>query len=69
MQKMIDPDVECILIAAPDTALLLMDNDAELKNEIVICTFAPKGTAVLVRKEDWEKMIDNGDVYERPAHE
>lgn len=70
-----DIDTECMLIAAPDVAQTLLENedkDDKLKGvsgALCIAMFAPPGTCMMVRFEDWKRMIENGDVYERKHEE
>lgn len=61
----IDPEEECLLVVAPDVAETLKAQDNEVCKALLICEFAPAGTALIVKAADWERMIDNGDVYER----
>ena len=61
----IDPEEECLLVVAPDVAETLKAQDREVCKALLICEFAPAGTALIVKAADWERMIDNGDVYER----
>lgn len=61
----IDLEEQCLLVVAPDVAETLKAQDREVCKAMLICEFAPTGTAMIVKEADWERMINNGDVYER----
>ena len=56
----------CVLIASPDSAKqILDDDDKNAVRALVICMFAPPGTVLVAKQEDWNRMIDNGEVWGR----
>ena len=61
----IDPEEQCMLVVAPDVAETLKEQDDEVRKALIICEFAPAGTAMIVKAADWERMVDNGTVYEK----
>lgn len=65
----IDPEEECLLVVAPDVAETLKAQDREVCKALLICEFAPAGTALIVKAADWERMVDNGIMYEKSTHE
>lgn len=60
-----DPEEECLLVVAPDVAKTLKAQDHDICKALLICEFAPAGTAMIVKTADWERMVDNGSVYEK----
>ena len=61
----INPEEQCMLVVAPDVAETLKEQDDEVRKALLICEFAPAGTAMIVKEADWERMVDNGTVYEK----
>ena len=64
-----DPEEQCLLVVAPDVAETLIVQDREVCKALLICVFAPAGTALIVKAADWERMVDNGSIYERKTQE
>lgn len=64
-KKEMDMEEQCLLVVSPDVVKSLTENDKELCKALLICEFAPTGTAMIVKAADWERMVDNGIVYER----
>lgn len=55
-----------VLIASPKVAEELLKEDPEVKDALVVCTFATDdNTVVIVKHDDWAKLVDSGDVFER----
>ena len=69
MKNKLDPEEQCLLVVAPDVAETLKAQDNEICKALLICEFAPAGTALIVKAADWERMVDNGSVYERKTQE
>lgn len=56
-------DEYCLVMASPDSAEKLLTQDKEFAKVLCVCLFAPAGTALLVRQEDWNKMVDNAEYF------
>lgn len=55
----------CVLIASPDSAKQILDDGGNAVGALVICMFAPPGTVLVAKQDDWNRMIDNGEVWGR----
>lgn len=56
-------DEKGILITSPQTAEELLNRNEELKHAMVICMWAAPETALIVRSEDWDRMIDDAETW------
>lgn len=54
-----------VLIVSPKVAEELLEKDSEVKDALIICMFAPDDTALVVKYDDWNKLVDSGIVFER----
>lgn len=56
---------QVVLIVSPKVANELLEQDSDVKDALVICMFAPDDTALVVKHDYWEKLVDGGIVFER----
>ena len=54
-----------LLIVSPSLAVEMLEKDKGLSDMMLICMFAPEDTALVVKEEDWVRMVDNGEIFER----
>lgn len=52
-----------LLVVSPDVAKKIIEKDHEVSKILVVCTFASPDIAVIVKREDFDNMIDNGVWY------
>ena len=60
-----DNNEKVVLIVSPKVAEELLEKDSEVKDALIICMFAPDDTALVVKYDDWNKLVDSGIVFER----
>lgn len=58
-------DEKVLLIVSPNVAVEMLEKDESLSDMMLICMFAPEDTALVVKEEDWVRMVDNGEIFER----
>lgn len=58
-------DEKVLLIVSPNVAVEMLEKDKGLSDMMLICMFAPDDEALVVKEEDWIRMIDNGEVFVR----
>lgn len=64
IEPRISMDEEVVLIASPEIATELIERG--FAGSLVICSFSSTESAcIMVKKEDWNALIDKGEVYER----
>lgn len=56
---------QVVLIASPKIALEMLERDETMNEMMVICMFAPDDAVLVAKHEDWVKMVDNAEVFER----
>lgn len=61
-------DEKVLLIVSPNVAVEMLEKDKSLSDMMLICMFASDDTALVVKEEDWNVMIDNGEVFEREGN-
>ena len=57
-----------LLIVSPNVAVEMLEKDKSLSDMMLICMFAPEDTALVVKEEDWVRMVDNGEIFERKGN-
>lgn len=58
-------DEKVLLIVSPKVAKEMLEKDKNLSDIMLICMFAPDDAALVVKEEDWVRMVDNGEIFER----
>ena len=61
-------DEKVLLIVSPNGAVEMLEKDKGLSDMMLICMFAPEDTALVVKEEDWTRMVDNGEIFERKGN-
>lgn len=61
-------DEKVLLIVSPNVAIEMLGKDKSLSDMMLICMFAPEDTALVVKEEDWIRMVDNGEIFERKGN-
>lgn len=61
-------DEKVLLIVSPNLAVEMLEKDKGLSDMMLICMFAPEDTALVVKEEDWVRMVDNGEIFEREGN-
>ena len=61
-------DEKVLLIVSPNMAVEMLEKDKSLSDMMLICMFAPENTALVVKEEDWVRMVDNGEIFERKGN-
>ena len=61
-------DEKVLLIVSPNVAVEMLEKDKGLSDMMLICMFAPEDTALVVKEEDWTRMVDNGEIFERKGN-
>lgn len=61
-------DEKVLIVVSPNVAVEMLEKDKNLSDMMLICMFAPDDKALVVKKEDWIRMIDNGEVFEREGN-
>ena len=56
-----------LLVASPDVAREMLEQDEKIAGAMLICMFAPSDTALVVKYDDWANMVDNGEVFVRKS--
>lgn len=54
-----------LLVVSPNVAIEMLEKDKTLTDLMLICMFAPDDTALVVKQEDWNTMVDNGEIFIR----
>ena len=57
-----------LIVASPNVAVEMLEKDKSLSDMMLICMFAPEDTALVVKEEDWIRMVDNGEIFERKGN-
>lgn len=58
-------DENVLIVVSPNVAIEMLEKDKTMTDVMLICMFAPDDTALVVKQEDWARMVDNGEVFER----
>ena len=58
-------DEKVLIVVSPNVAVEMLEKDKGLSDMMLICMFAPEDTALVVKEEDWARMVDNGEIFER----
>lgn len=61
-------DEKVLLIVSPNAAVEMLEKDKSLSDMMLICMFAPEDTVLVAKEEDWIRMIDNGEIFERESN-
>lgn len=61
-------DENVLVVVSPNVAIEMLENDKTMTDLMLICMFAPDDTALVVKHEDWARMVDNGEVFEREGN-
>lgn len=56
-------DEKVLLVVSPELAVEMLEKDEQSSELMLICMFAPEDTALVVRAEDWDTMVDNGELF------
>lgn len=54
-----------LFVVSPNVAVEMLEKDKSLSDMMLICMFAPDDEALVVKEEDWIRMIDNAEVFVR----
>lgn len=52
-----------LLVVSPNVAVRMLEEDEQFSELMLICMFAPEDTVLVVRAEDWDTMVDNGELF------
>ena len=58
-------DENVLIVVSHNVAIEMLEKDKTMTDVMLICMFAPDDTALVVKQEDWARMVDNGEVFER----
>ena len=58
-------DENVLIVVSHNVAIEVLEKDKTMTDVMLICMFAPDDTALVVKQEDWARMVDNGEVFER----
>ena len=61
-------DENVLLVVSPKVAKEMLEHGDAMTDVLLICMFAPDDTALVVKQEDWARMIDNGEIFERKGN-
>lgn len=61
-------DENVLVVVSPNVAIEMLENDKTMTDLMLICMFAPDDTALVVKQEDWTRMVDNGEIFERKGN-
>lgn len=61
-------DENVLLVVSPKVAKEMLEYGDAMTDVLLICMFAPDDTALVVKQEDWARMIDNGEIFERKGN-
>lgn len=58
-----DENEKVLFVVSPNVAVRMLEEDEQSSELMLICMFAPEDTALVVRAEDWDAMVDNGELF------
>ena len=61
-------DENVLVVVSPKVAKEMLEHGDPMTDVLLICMFAPDDTALVVKQEDWVRMIDNGEIFERKSN-
>lgn len=61
-------DENVLIVVSPNVAIEMLEKDKTMTDAMLICMFAPDDTALVVKQEDWARMVDNGEIFERKGN-
>ena len=64
-----DENEKVLLVVSPNVAVKMLEEDEQFSELMLVCMFAPEDTALVVRAEDWDTMVDNGELFVRKGDE
>lgn len=60
-----DENEKVLFVVSPNVAVRMLEEDEQSSESMLICMFAPEDTALVVKAEDWDTMVDNGELFVR----
>ena len=60
-----DENKKVFFVVSPNVAVKMLEEDEQSSESMLICMFAPEDIALVVRAEDWDTMVDNGELFVR----
>lgn len=60
-----DENEKVLFVVSPNVAVEMLEEDEQFSESMLICMFAPEDTALVIRAEDWDTMVDNGELFVR----
>lgn len=61
-------DENVLLVVSPKVAKEMLEHGDATTDVLLVCMFAPDDTALVIKQEDWVRMIDNGEIFERKGN-
>ena len=60
-----DENKKVLFVVSPNVAVRMLEEDEQSSESMLICMFAPEDTVLVVKAEDWDTMVDNGELFVR----
>lgn len=60
-----DENEKVLFVVSLNVAVEMLEEDEQFSESMLICMFAPEDTALVIRAEDWDTMVDNGELFVR----